>query len=70
MKKWYIAMNHAEEDAAFVVALDELEAAIIREFLEGQDHLVAGGGYCGYMTLFDKVFDSREEAVNYALTMV
>ena len=60
MKFWYIIIYNAEDVGYSIVELTQIEADIVRKALEAP--IILGGGYCGSAYLYDKFFNTREDA--------
>lgn len=66
-KKWYVANLVADEVGSFVIDLDDKERQVIKRFLDAQNHMVAGGGWCGYVMMHDEGHETKEQAVEAAI---
>lgn len=62
-KKWYIRVHWAEDDGYALLHLTDKEASIVRDALS--ESVTVGGGYCGSCYLYDKCFDTKEDATAF-----
>ena len=68
MKVWYIIIYSAEDVGYSIVEMTQMEADIVRKALKAP--VIMGGGYCGSAYLYDKFFNTYEDAKEEVIRLI